>query len=570
MFKRGLSQLYRFFSLENRPGLAGMAATRVYSLYLYHVNDPFSDELLWDYNSALGDGTVGEFDGKRLPEWRLRAALRHYPAPEDTTEDASTQRLLPKKQFFSDVIIWIPEVLWETRVREERGKPAERLLTNLKEQHFKEFKSQLWKGRSPRYCLMPDPTLKEGELVCQFGTDIFVPDANDKPLRHVAVYNDEGGEYLVPELQFWKDGKLTTRPLGWYEAQHALQLSPDSHISRPPLPFWLEGLPVEGNSIRLRQEPVQGVDNKFFFEAKLGGISPRISTRRGGLEQEYAFLSSGQSLNLVIQSTEVDQIMSPSGETTTQTTYIPVIGEPSLVLKGLALRPLMDTMLNLRGAAGWQFFLDDQNSVSGSESLLKVFGYTGEKSVYVQYAGRAAEQLDVPCELEVGLSHYRFEWFGDTQSNNIHLHLDESQPSHDSIPLSESVGELPKTYRLGRKPKADVKEGEEALPMRVLDVTGTVFQQDGSPLMLHGQAATLGPTLSGNQVDLRLESGKLWVIQVSHNLHSLLLDKDGSVKKLLPKRKSERQPGSRGVLEPGEYLWVGPYIFQFVDPKGVV
>ena len=71
MFKRGLNQLYRFFSPENRLGMTGGSATRVYSLYLHNVSDPFSAELLWDYNSALGDGAEGDqllrdFQGLRV------------------------------------------------------------------------------------------------------------------------------------------------------------------------------------------------------------------------------------------------------------------------------------------------------------------------------------------------------------------------------------------------------------------------------------------------------------------------------------------------------------------------
>lgn len=570
MFKRGLNQLYRFFSPENRLGMTGGSATRVYSLYLHNVSDPFSAELLWDYNSALGDGAEGDHNGKWQPEWRLLAALKHYPAPEDITEDAKTQRWLAKKQFFSDVIIWIPMPLWESRVREERGKPAERLLNNLKEQHSKEFNARLWKGRSPRYCLMPDNTLKEGEMVCQFGTDVFVPDANDKLLRHIVVYNDEGEEYPLPDLQFWKDGIVTTRPAGWYEAQHALQLSPNERICRPPLPFWLEGLPDGADSIRLRQEPIKGKENTFAFEVKLGGLSPRTSAQRGGLEQEYRFSSDGQGLNVVIQPSEADLVASPLGGTRTQTTYIAVIDEPCLELKGIALRPLIETMRNISGASGWQFYLDEHNGISGEESALRVFGYTGDKTVYVQYAGKSPTPLSVPSILKVGTVEYEFDWFGAAQANNILLHLDGKYPSQESIPLMTSFGEHLQTYRLGVSPKVVMADGQEALPIRVLDASGTIFQSDGKPLLLHGKAATLGRTLSGNQVDLRLEDGKLWVVQVSCNVDSLLLNKDGAIKKKLPKRLSEGRPGSRGVLAMGEYLWVGPYLFQFVDPREAV
>lgn len=569
MFKRGLSRLHRFFSLENRFGMAKGEVTRVYSLYLRHVSDPFSAELLWDHNSALGDGTEGEFNGQWQAKWRLLAALQHYPAPEDMTEDAKTQRWLAKQQFFSDVIIWIPLSLWESRVREERGKPAERLLNNLKEQHAEAFKSRLWQGRSPRYCLMPDQDLKAGEMVCQFGTDIFVPDANDKLLRHILVYSDDGEEYTLPELQFWKDGILTTRPTGWYEAQHALQLSPNQRICRPPLPFWLDGLPESAESIRLRQEPIKGKENTFAFEVKLGTLSPRPSVQRGGLEQEYRFLSSGQGLSLIIQPAEADLVTSPLGGTRTQTTYIMVIDEPCLVLKGLALRPLIEAMRNISGAAGWQFFLDEQNRISGQAAALRVFGYTGDKTVYVQYTGEAPTPLSIPSTLNVDAVKYEFDWFGDAQANHVLLHLDDEYPSQASTPLMASVGEYLQTYRLGLNPK--VAAGSEvALPIQVLDEIGTIFQSDGKPLCLNGKAATLGRTLSANQVDLRLEEGKLWVMQVSLNIDSLLLDKEGVIKKKLPKRLSEGRPASRGVLVLGEYLWVGPYLFQFVDPREAV
>jgi hypothetical protein len=561
-----LNQLRERLSVEDKGALAGNTSIRIYNLKLKQVSNPFSDELLWAHNAALGDSMAGECEGQWQCDWRLFAALNRYPAPENNVKDAKSGRVLAEKQVFTDVIIWIPQSLWDSRVREEHGKPAERLIENLEQQHYTEFKTQLWKGRRPRYCVMPDKDLSEGEMVCQFGTDIFVPGAGDVPLRYISVYDDHGNEYALPDLLFYKDGKLSQRPSAWYEAQHALQLSPSNTVTRPPLPFWLPDTSPE-TSIRLRHEPLLAKEDTFPFEVKLGELSPRSWTRRG--EQEFTFAAGGKSLRVVVQPAEVDASSPASGVGGTHGgTLFPIFDSPTLVLQGIAIRPLAKAVASARGAAGWQLFLDDQCGLAGRTDTAKAMEYprlsslVGDPVLYWQYPGRSAETLALPCSRQVGLAEYEFTSFAEAIGN-----ADDSilvLPNPEVIPLYSADADKQRIYRLGRHPSADAAHGEEAIAINLLDIPGTIFRAGGQALVENGKAITLGCTLSSTQVELELMDGKLWVTQLSRHIPSVLLDADGQGKKRLQAGKR-----GKGVLESGEYLWVGPYVFQFVDPRSM-
>lgn len=560
-----LNQLRERLNVEDKGALSGNVPVRIYNLKLKQVSNLFSDELLWAHHTALGDSMAGECDGQWQSDWRLFAALSRYPAPEQNVKDPKSGRVRAEKQVFTDVIVWIPQNLWDSRVREEQGKPAERLIENLEQRHYAEFKALLWNGRRPRYCVMPAKDLSEGEVVCQFGTDIFVPGASDTPLRYISVYDDHGNEYALPDFLFYQDGKLSQRPCAWYEAQHALQLSPSNTITRPPLPFWLPDIPSE-SSIRLRHEPLLAKDDTFPFEVKLGDISPRSRTARG--DQEFTFIMGGGSLRVVVQPVEIDASSRTSSGGTHGGTIFPIFDSPTLVLQGIAIRPLLEAVTSARGAAGWQLFLDDQGGLVSPTEVAKgrecsrLFHSLGDSALYWQYPGHSAEVLTLPCSRQVGLAEYEFDTFadavGNTEDNILVL------PNPEVIPLYSGSAGKQHIYRLGRHPSADAAQGEEAIAINLLDIPGTIFRTDGQALVENGKPITLGCTLSSSQVELELMDDKLWVTQLSRHIPSVLLGADGQGKKRLQAGKR-----GKGVLEPGEYLWVGPYVFQFVDPRSM-
>lgn len=551
--------------VEDRSVLSGNVSVKIYNLKLKQVSDPFNDELLWAHHAALGDQMEGECDdGQWRRDWRLFAALSRHTAPEQNVKDKSG-RVLAEKQVFTDVIIWIPQHLWDSRVRDEQGRPAERLIENLEQRHYAEFKALLWNGRRPRYCVMPDKDLSEGEVVCQFGTDIFVPGASDTPLRYISVYDDHGNEYALPDLLFYKDGKLSRRPCAWYEAQHALQLSPDSTVTRPPLPFWLPDISTE-SSIRLRHEPLLAKEGIFPFEVKLGDISPRSRTARG--DQEFTFIRGGGSLRVVVQPVETDTPLHISSGGTNGGTIFSIFDSPTLVLQGIAIRPLLEAVTSVRGAAGWQLFLDDQGGLVSPKEAAKggdyprLFHSVGDSALYWQYPGRSAEVLTLPCSRQVGLVEYDFDTFVEAVGNTADSVL--VLPNPEVIPLYSASAGNQRIYRLGRHPSADAAQGEEAIAINLLDIPGTIFRTDGQALAENGKPITLGCTLSSTQVELELMDDKLWVTQLSRHIPSVLLDADGQGKKRLQAGKR-----GKGVLESGEYLWVGPYVFQFVNPRSM-
>ena len=553
------AKLIKILTVESSNGFVGNHSPQIYNLRLKQVDDPFNAELLWQQHAALGDQMQGEDQGQWYRDWRLYAALQRHAAPDNNIKDDKTGRILTAKQFFTDVIVWIPQSLWKTRVQEERGRPCERLIENIEQLHYDAFKQTLWKGRRPRYCVMPAEDLMEGEVVCQFGTDIFVPSATDTPLRYLAVYNDLGHEYTLPPLLFYQEGRLNQRPSAWYAEQHALQLSANTHLTRPPLPFWLPNLTEQ--TIRLRAEPSLTETDTLALEVKLGEFSPRTLTRRG--EQEFTFTEAGKTLRVVVQPVSLEKKPANEPAPVNQGTIFPIFATPNLVVQGIALSALTEAIARLPQAAGWQLFLDEQGGIAGqatnATAEARLYQTLDNKLLCWQTNEQTPHVLDHAQTQTLGKTVYSFEDFSlaSGQTQDLVLVL----PNPEIIPLYATSAEQPQIYRLGRAPKANPQHGEEAIALTLLDLGGSIFRWQGQTPVPYPNLS-LGQTLSAEQVELILEDGKLWVSQLSRNVPTVLLDHVGQCKKRLAAGTR-----AKGVLEAGEYLWIGPYILQFIDPN---
>ena len=556
-----LAKLIRHLQVESSNGFVSNHSPQIYTLRLQHVDDPFNAELLWQHHTALGDQIQGEDQGQWQRDWRLYAALQRYAAPDANSKDNKTGRILTKKQYFTDVIIWIPQSLWKTRVQEERGQPCERLIENLEQFHYDAFKQTLWKGRRPRYCVMPADDLGVGEVVCQFGTDIFLPSADDEPIRYLAIYDDLGNEYTLPPLLFYQDGRLKQRAAAWYQEQHALQLSANPRLTRPPLPCWL---PEHAeHSIRLRpaqtEAPTTAIE-ALHLEATLAGLSPNNMLRRG--EQELTFTVANKTLRIVIQPVSLEKTKPSEPMVANQGTIFPIFATPTLVVQGIVLGALTDAITRLPQAAGWQLFLDEHGHIAGqaTQALEARLSQTpDDKLVYWQAAEQVLPLVDSTQTHTLGSSVYHFEDFslasGRAQDWVLEL------PNPEIIPLSASTADQPQIYRIGRAPQANSQHGEAAIALTLLDLAGSIFRWQGQTPVPYPNLS-LGQTLSAEQAELMLEDGKLWVSQLSRNIPTVLLDQNGQIKKHLAAGTR-----AKGVLEAGEFLWIGPYVLRFDDPK---
>jgi hypothetical protein len=556
------AKLIESLKVESSNGFVSNHSPQIYNLRLKQVDDPFNAELLWQHHAALGDQMQGEDQGQWHRDWRLYAALKRYAAPDNNIKDDKTGRILTKKQYFTDVIIWIPQSLWKTRVQEERGRPCERLIENIEQLHYDAFKQALWNERRPRYCVMPADDLATGNVVCQFGTDIFLPSADNVPIRYLAIYDDLGNEYTLPPLLFYQEGRLNQRPAAWYKEQHALQLSANTNLTRPPLPFWLPNLSEQ--TLRLRYEPLMAEAEALPLEVKLGELSPKSMTRRG--EQEFTFTISGKTLRLVVQPVSLEKTKPNDNTAANQGTIFPIFATPTLVVQGIALGALTEAIARLPQAAGWQLFLDEQGGIAGqvtnTTAEARLYQTLDDKLLYWQNTDQTVHVLDSAQTQTVGNTFYTFEDFslasGQTQDWVLVL------PNPEIIPLSASTLDKPQIYRVGRAPQANSQHGETAIALNLLELAGSIFRWQGQAPVPYPNLS-LGQTLSAEQVELILEDGKLWVSQLSRNIPTVLLDQVGNCKKRL-----SAGTRAKAVLEAGEYLWMGPYVLQFVDPKAAI
>ena len=531
-------------------------SAQVYTLILRNVGSPFNDGMLWAHNPGLGDGVEGQYAEQDFrADWRLFAALSQYLAPAENVS-AEGGFLAPTKQVFTDVILWIPQTVWDNKVCEEGGKPVERLITNLQLRHEREFGQHLWEKRKPNYCVMPDKRLEEGIVVCQFGTDIFVPDLQERkqPLAHVLL-NNGADQYPLPELAFFREGQKEYYPAAWYKGQRALQLSSDPAISRLPLPdaFWHESFCGKGEFIRLRN--TEPSTDKLMLEPLAPGFIINTKPLRGN--QVHTFEKDGVMLRVIIQPATLPDPRPDRRGTYTRTFVGSVSSEPALKLVGIALPSLGQRS---RNEAGWQLFLDDQGGFcQGSannipEHCARLFYMMEGQNLHWQLPDKPPQVLtmptvDAPVSCSVGAAKYTLSVIP-ASGGRIGLTL----PNPELFPLRKGW-----VYRLGRNPDILLGEKEEGITITTLDIPGSIFLASGQPLCSSdGKPITLGRILSSTQLELELQGKKLLVNQQSHNIDTQTLDEDGNPKKVL-------KAGGRGfdTLVYGEYIWVGSYIFQF-------
>jgi hypothetical protein len=300
------------------------------------------------------------------------------------------------------------------------------------------------------------------------------------------------------------------------------------------------------------------------LEVKLGELSPKSMTRRG--EQEFTFTISGKTLRLVVQPVSLEKTKPNDNTAANQGTIFPIFATPTLVVQGIALGALTEAIARLPQAAGWQLFLDEQGGIAGqvtnTTAEARLYQTLDDKLLYWQNTDQTVHVLDSAQTQTVGNTFYTFEDFslasGQTQDWVLVL------PNPEIIPLSASTLDKPQIYRVGRAPQANSQHGETAIALNLLELAGSIFRWQGQAPVPYPNLS-LGQTLSAEQVELILEDGKLWVSQLSRNIPTVLLDQVGNCKKRL-----SAGTRAKAVLEAGEYLWMGPYVLQFVDPKAAI
>jgi hypothetical protein len=197
--------------------------TGVYTLALSGVEDPFDADPLWDRKY----GGVSEIfeETSEDKDFRLQAALDGCRDMKFVRDDAG--RFREVTPVFTDIVVWVPAAKW--RADSQRGgRRIEALSTNLAKLHHRAFRRSLPEQREPVYTVMPDAAMEDDGLAFQFGFGVFVPNEQDHLVGEIRLRRARDADPVeIPKWSFWSGGTETTRPVGIYEGQGALLLTPD-------------------------------------------------------------------------------------------------------------------------------------------------------------------------------------------------------------------------------------------------------------------------------------------------------------------------------------------------------
>ncbi|MGE0737143.1 MAG: hypothetical protein AB7G15_05455 [Alphaproteobacteria bacterium] len=226
------------FKRKAKPALADKTPAGeqmgVFSLELAGVADPFDPDPLWDRKYG-GNSEIVE-RATEDKEFRLQAALDGCRDVKFVRDEHG--RFREQTPVFTDIVMWIPEAKWRHDSL-HGGHRLEALATNLAALHKRKFSRSLPGDREPIYCIMPDGELTDNAVIFQFGFGVFVPGEKDQLLGTVALRRNKTAQTVkVPDYSFWRGGKETKRPVGVFQGQGSLLITPDrTGPARAPLWF---------------------------------------------------------------------------------------------------------------------------------------------------------------------------------------------------------------------------------------------------------------------------------------------------------------------------------------------
>lgn len=220
----------RPFSKMGRPSPWLGNDERLFTLRLRNLKSPLSAYAIWDATYEEGKDVKDEHD--QPTKKRLQEALRNHPFITVGKDEQKRRQPVPK--IFTDVVVWVPKEDWDRDVQ-LGGRNLEIMTDNLANLHKEDFEKMLWsEDRTPSYVVMPDPKLKKGEVLCQFGMGVFVPLAGDKLRAELHMKIEGKSPWMpLPQWVFWEDGRRIVRPAGLYEQQQYLMIGPQAAIHPP-------------------------------------------------------------------------------------------------------------------------------------------------------------------------------------------------------------------------------------------------------------------------------------------------------------------------------------------------
>lgn len=561
-FSKAIEKMGRF-STHSAPLKSDQLGEFLFTLRLRHVENVLDADALWEESSYAGQENIRAvmYDpqtGSELEEqdYRLYRALQDHPRVVSVKDASGVSD--QGNRVFTDVVIWVPQVHWDNDAR-QGGHKIYIMADRLSHAHRRDLgkdargQAQLLNGRSPRYCIMPDASLKRDEVVCQFGLGVFVPDHNDERNK-LADFNLRKGEqgFSFQEWIFFEQGRRVTRPVGWYAGQQFLHIAHDPSYRQTCIqaPTWFTHnkgyiqLALSGD-VETAHSQQMYADGIYVSAGKApyDGFADRIVCEYYGVvadeaEPEVLYLEIIPEAK-VIEQTE-------GGSAANRLMEMTIVGGAQttgyqLSVAGFVL-PKLDAQYLESGIQSWQITLDAFGRVIEPHEYeqtqwVRFLAYTDRDGLYFQ--DHTMSQAEV---------------FGDAKEvfcGDFCYHVLPPVSPDDQYALLSAKGLASFNLESGAQ---IIGRAQSDLALNLLEKAGTLWRTDG-----HDFGRSLQNVgFSGQHAGIQLREGKLMVRQLSKSSPIYILNEEMELKEKLAPRESREL-----ALSSHEGLIVGSYVLQF-------
>lgn len=529
-------------------GLRGSAY--LFTLRLQGVDDPLGADAIWDATYGGQAGIKAQVNGKEQTAC-LHDALRDHPFLMYKPDPNIPARETDDPRTFSEVVIWIPAKHWKNEEKQS-GYQFQKMVSRLRYNHQRDFKNLLYPERGVRYCIMPDPSLKPDEVVCQFGLSVFIPSADDEPHSNLSLRKGGKG-YPLPDWIFFEQGKRITRPFGLYPDQQYLQLGYEREHSCLTPPTWLE---QQQGFLQLRVLDATGDDRQQYADDEYITNDGQPQYGHGGrLVCHYHAVGTPEdclTLEVIPHSSIADRIREAGGSASAVLRGL-TIGRGSrrtangdsycLLLAGLVL-PKLDIAGTI---TSWQLHFDHRGKLLETQEAAQGYGLRFSAQIHaanIEWQRSdmpRAERLQTPVELDCQGTPFSLQPAPVAVEQYALLKL----PSVLPLPLDDQP------CTLGRPDGKDPSNKERHIPLDLLDKAGTLLDAHGKDF---GRSLNyLG--FSARHIGLTVRDGVLQVRQLSSS-PTYVLDQNSKLRDTLDADQEVN-------LQVGEQLLVGSYWLYF-------
>ncbi len=580
-----MSNFFRDWSAgQATPWLRTDRKTRLFTLRLSNVTDPFNADAIW--NQATGGDEAMREATTEMVSRRLYQALN---AHRYTTTAYRGDAPIRRTYVFSDVVIWLPTSVWRD-ADIDGGSDLFYMTERFRYQHQKAFAdNEYYHKRPPHYAIMPHNELAKDEIVCQFGMGVFLPNRDDEQTASIQIMQEaestdfkewiffealrnDAGEVIEPP-----QGIKILRPVGLYAKQKMLLIANTLSNSALQSPHWIKSSDQGEIIINMHAKRPTSYGDDTYIRSEQPQRQQAKTTCRF-----YAVNNIEDSLTLLIDrsiaNTAITPISKMANSISTQAapfetgtmiddddndTFgglsqidISENNQPDylyhLQLTGIVL-PKLDSLKGrgARALSHWLLYLDKTGALAQTTEDIAWLIKGERKGSQLYWKAQQADdntwqvlELNQPLPFLKQKNHYLQS--PELPSKQFAIF---SLPEHSfsiPLPLNRVILGRDTQEQMGDKHQADI-------PLGLLNNASRLVYKNGQQ---RGNLSHIG--LSGQHLQLKLTQRHLHIQQISRS-RTYILQKQGDIRSILTLKEPET------ALDANESLIVGAFRFQFIE-----